>query len=241
MPAAGGGPQAVVGDGGQKRKGVLWTCLSVGVLAAVAAAGIFLAGGGDEGQGDEGEGQKSGQQGSGAGKPESAGQIEGSEGTGVRAASGTAVAEFDADTPYVNCFGMRFVPVAITGGPTDSAASGKTVLFSIWQTRRQDYLGFVKETRTEWRAQHWGQPAKVPVTQISWENAVAYCAWLTEKERKSEAIPEGAVYRLPSDHEWSCAVGIGKDEDPEASPSEKQHAVSIFPWGEEWPPPAGCG
>ena len=44
------------------------------------------------------------------------------------------------DAPFVNSLGMKFVPVPITGGPTD----GKRVLFSIWETRRRDYEVFVQ-------------------------------------------------------------------------------------------------
>ena len=35
---------------------------------------------------------------------------------------------------------MKFVPVAITGGPTD----GKRVLFSAWVTRVQDYAVYAQ-------------------------------------------------------------------------------------------------
>ncbi|MDP1590426.1 MAG: serine/threonine-protein kinase, partial [Prosthecobacter sp.] len=50
------------------------------------------------------------------------------------------------DKPFVNNLGMKFVPVPISGGPTD----GKTVLFSMWDTRVQDYEVFANETQRAW-------------------------------------------------------------------------------------------
>ena len=50
------------------------------------------------------------------------------------------------NTPFINTLGMKFVPVPITGGPTN----GQRVLFSVWDTRVQDYEVFLKETKREW-------------------------------------------------------------------------------------------
>ena len=64
---------------------------------------------------------------------------------------------------------------------------------------------------------------------VSWDDATAFCAWLSKKE--------GRTYRLPMDHEWSCAVGIGSREDPNAAPDSKIYSVAdTFPWGESFPP-----
>ena len=39
------------------------------------------------------------------------------------------------------------------------------------------------------------------------------------------------AYRLPSDHEWSCAVGIGDREDPAKTPhGNDQRITDEFPW-----------
>ena len=57
-----------------------------------------------------------------------------------------SVAGGTKDTPYMNSLGMKFVPVPILGGPT----GGQRVLFSVWDTRVQDYEVFLKETKREW-------------------------------------------------------------------------------------------
>ncbi|MDA3926047.1 MAG: formylglycine-generating enzyme family protein [Kiritimatiellae bacterium] len=42
----------------------------------------------------------------------------------------------------------------------------------------------------------------MPVTIVSWNDAVAYCEWLTERERKAGRLPEGYEYRLSTEAEW---------------------------------------
>jgi len=145
--------------------------------------------------------------------------------------------------PSQNHLGMKFVPVPITGGPTD----GKTVLFSVWETRVKDYSAFVNETKREWPKPNvsWNPDFKQsddhPAVMVTWEDAVAFCTWLTGAERKKGKIGPQSLYRLPTDHEWSCAVAIGKDEDPAATPSRKNGKIVAYPWGEEFPPPEGAG
>jgi formylglycine-generating enzyme required for sulfatase activity/predicted Ser/Thr protein kinase len=140
------------------------------------------------------------------------------------------------DAPFINTLGMKFVPVPITGGPT----AGQRVLFSIWETRVQDYEVFAKETKREWPKPGFEQGPTHPAVNLSWSDANAWCAWLTERERKAGRIGAGDTYRLPSDHEWSCAVGIGDRENPGTKPRYKNQGFpTIFPWGTTWPPPAG--
>jgi formylglycine-generating enzyme required for sulfatase activity/serine/threonine protein kinase len=153
-------------------------------------------------------------------------------------ASVSQTASATKDAPFVNTLGMKFVPVPITGGPTD----GQRVLFSIWETRVQDYEAFVKETGVAWRKPDWPHDPTHPVTFMTRGNASAFCIWLTECERKVGKIGAAEAYRLPSDHEWSCAAGIGGKEDAAKRPHEKNSKLpGVFPWDGGWPPPSGAG
>jgi formylglycine-generating enzyme required for sulfatase activity len=148
------------------------------------------------------------------------------------------LSSWTSTTALTNSLGMKFAAVPIVGGPT----AGKRVLFSVWDTRLQDYAGFAKETKREWLGADYEQGPTHPVADVTWEDAQAFCKWLTEREQKAGKLAPAEAYRLPSDHEWSCAVGIGDQEDPAKTPAEKLGKIeNVFPWGTEWPPPAKAG
>ena len=126
--------------------------------------------------------------------------------------------------PYINTLKMEFVPVAATPG----------VFWSRWETRVRDYAAFCLETKRDHKKPDFEQGDDHPVVDVSFNDAQAFCVWLSKKE--------GRAYRLPTDHEWSCAVGIGAQEDAAASPKAKDEAIKgVYPWGTAWPPPEGSG
>ena len=152
--------------------------------------------------------------------------------------SAMSLAAATKDKPFVNTLGMRFVPVPIKSGPS----KGKRVLFSIWETRVSDYEAFVKAERRNWPKPDFPQEDDHPAVNVSWEDAEAFCEWLTERERKKGKLGPNESYRLPTDHEWSCAVGIGRDEDASQFPNQKHNKLGeVYPWGKQWPPPSGSG
>lgn len=162
--------------------------------------------------------------------------------TSITAASSTP-ATATRSAPYVNSFGMKFAP-AVTYD------SGRKVLFSIWETRRQDFAAYAAKNsgvKDSWKRERpdgvpAGKEGAYPVTNITWWDAHTYCIWLTEKEREAGRIGPKDEYRLPTDREWSYAAGIGDREDIDATPQRKHGKnEDEYPWGTVFPPPAASG
>lgn len=160
------------------------------------------------------------------------------------------VAAASKEQPYGNSLGMKFVPVA-----------GTDVLFSVWETRVKDFEAFVEasghkaeggmysldEKKKEWRqaGKTWKDPGfaqtgEHAVCGVSWEDATAFCEWLTEQERKAGRISAKQSYRLPSDEEWSAAVGL-KEESGKTPEKRDGKVKGVYPWGTKFPPPTGAG
>jgi formylglycine-generating enzyme required for sulfatase activity len=51
----------------------------------------------------------------------------------------------------------------------------------------------------------YGVDLSRPVDLVSWDDAVAYCAALTERERMAGRIAPNSLYRLPTEAEWEYA------------------------------------
>jgi formylglycine-generating enzyme required for sulfatase activity len=160
----------------------------------------------------------------------------------------------DLSVPWENGLGMKFAPVEGLDG----------VLFAVWETRVRDFRAFVIDRENN-RGYDYGEGEKThglefdflgqknlgwdnpdfeqtddhPVTCVSYEDAVAFCEWLTRVERAARKIRPNQVYRLPTDWEWSVAVGL--KESRAGMPIEKDGKTPGYPWGPEWPPPPGWG
>ena len=153
-----------------------------------------------------------------------------------------------AGLAWTNSIGMKFLPVP-----------GADVLFCAWETREQDFEAFVKgsaydatghvfsmgidgwkERGDTWKNPGFDQGPTYPVCGVNFDDAMEFCAWLTEKERTQGYLLPTQSYRLPTDAEWSLAVGLPPE--PGRTPAEKnQKAPGVYPWGTQWPPPPLAG
>lgn len=149
----------------------------------------------------------------------------------------------EASRPWTNSLEMRF-------------ASLGRIHMAMWQTRVRDFEAFVqatgydavgvmssaftqdglKLTMMSWKNPGFKQTPEHPVVGVSWEDAVQFCAWLTKKERSEGILTGFQRYRLPTDQEWSQAVGLA--DAPGATPEARSRKVeAVYPWGRTFPPP----
>jgi ABC-type nitrate/sulfonate/bicarbonate transport system substrate-binding protein/formylglycine-generating enzyme required for sulfatase activity len=151
---------------------------------------------------------------------------------------------------FENSLGMRFATLP-----------GTRTLMSIWETRVADFKAFVDATSHDatggmmtlgaddydwlpkghtWRDPGFPQSDAHPVVGVNWFDARAFCSWLTERERGTKLIAATQQYRLPTDSEWSLAIGL--ETETGATPEERMmNGTERYPWGVSWPPPAGFG
>lgn len=117
---------------------------------------------------------------------------------------------------------------------------------------RPYYLGVREVTNTqfrEFRPRHTSGAEKYqllaggshPVVMLSWDDAAAYCNWLSgqeglppaykmEKSGHALILPATAGYRLPTEAEWEWAARYSGSGEPRK-----------YPWGDTFPPSAGSG
>lgn len=146
-------------------------------------------------------------------------------------------------TPFANSLGMKFVSIP-----------GTRSLFCIWKVRKRDFATFVQATGYNadqgmfslaadgWRrhGHTWKNPGFIqtdddPVVGVSWDDAMAFCQWLTDKERQEGRLKLGQAYRLPRDTEWSSAVGLPPEMG--STPKERDGRIKdAYPWGNYFPP-----
>ena len=129
--------------------------------------------------------------------------------------------------PFTQPQRLEFAPLAGT-----TVLFGRTeVPLGAWQafTKAASYRGGAQPVFTS-TPQH-------PVVGISWDDASAFCKWLTDQDHKNHLLPENARYRLPRDNEWSIAAGLLNESGGDPASNHLTNKT-LYPWGDAWPPPS---
>jgi|LSQX01.3.fsa_nt_gb formylglycine-generating enzyme required for sulfatase activity len=76
------------------------------------------------------------------------------------------------------------------------------------------WLGKTEITQAQWRSVMGSDPGhfkgdNLPVENVSWEDCEKFCKKLTDREQKAGRLPNGYVYRLPTEAEWEYAARGG--------------------------------
>ena len=66
-----------------------------------------------------------------------------------------------------------------------------------------------------------GSEPNQPVVGMTWQQAIAYCTWLTAQLTETALLPQGYIVRLPTEAEWEAAAAYNAD-----------HQRHTYPWGE---------
>jgi serine/threonine protein kinase/formylglycine-generating enzyme required for sulfatase activity len=164
----------------------------------------------------------------------------------LAAAEAAKVNKATKDQPFVNSLGMKFVPVKIAGG----TSAGQQVLFSIWETRVQDFEAFVEATGydaikdspngapactvekegtgVDWKQAGgtWKDPRFPPDHGQNGEHPVV-CVSFPDAEAFCVWLTKRDAAKLPSGWRYRLPT----DEEWSAA-----CGVGEFPWGDNYPP-----
>lgn len=94
-----------------------------------------------------------------------------------------------------------------------SAHRGQQTLRQVTISRRF-WMGTYPVTQREYEAlmgynpSYWRGPER-PVDNVNWMDAMLFCERLTEQERAAGRLPQGYVFRLPTEAEWEFAARGG--------------------------------
>lgn len=106
----------------------------------------------------------------------------------------------------------------IMGSPANDTACGANESpQTVVNLTRGFWMSLREVTQAEYLAVRGTNPSQFssdpnrPVERVSWNDALLYCAALTELERLAGRLPAGYTYRLPTEAEWEFVARAGSN------------------------------
>jgi iron(II)-dependent oxidoreductase len=98
----------------------------------------------------------------------------------------------------------------------------------VYPVTNQEYAAFLAARPAHAVPRYWyslrlNNPS-APVVGVTWQDAMDYCAWLTQQLERAGRLPFGHVVRLPLESEWEKA----------ASWDAHRQVKQRYPWGDQW-------
>ena len=111
--------------------------------------------------------------------------------------------------------------------------SVKPFLMGKYEVTQGQYQALMGENPSTYK-----KGADYPVEMVSWDDAKGFCRRLTAG--LPDKLKGQFAFRLPTDEEWSVAVGLPQESG--STPEEKDGQIKdVYPWGTQWPPPNKAG
>ncbi len=124
------------------------------------------------------------------------------------------------NAPYMVSMGdipMQWIPAGsfIMGSPKEENArlpeegpqTEVTLTQGFWlgkyEVTQEQYREIMDKNPSEFRGENH------PVQKVSWDDAMTFCRKINATERQAGRLPEGYVYRLPTEAEWEYAARAG--------------------------------
>ena len=121
---------------------------------------------------------------------------------------------------YTNLLGLELLPLP----------GAEQILMSSTEVRAEDFEIWLRKTSRVWTHKPpFALGSNHPAAGVTWNEAAAFCEWLTARDQAAKLIPAAARYRLPTDLEWSRAAGLTTEAG--ADPALRDRADKThYPW-----------
>jgi len=144
-----------------------------------------------------------------------------------RALAGEALSVFGDDRDFDELVPVPAGPFAMGDDEDDRARPRHEVLLPAFKIGRYpvtngQYRRFIEMTGRFWDSEIGpsAERSNCPSAEMTWHDAMAFCAWVTDEWRQQSKIAANEIVRLPTEAEWEKAAR-GTDG-------------RIFPWGKDW-------